>query len=82
MCNATISYSSIDINACSFINLIIVGCMAVTCAIVDSVLEHRVYPRGAPWLYGDDQSDDNPSIHGLVTFAYALITYVNLFWSM
>ena len=48
----------------------------IVCAIVDSVLEHRMYPRGAPWLFDDNRSDDNPSINGLVTWAFALITYV------
>lgn len=48
--------------------------MAIVCAIVDSVLEHRDYPRTAPWLYDDIRPDDNPSINGLVTWAFALIT--------
>ncbi|KAK0211297.1 phospholipid-translocating ATPase [Desarmillaria ectypa] len=61
-----------------FINLIILACMAVACAIADSVMEHRQYPQGAPWLYGDNQSDDNPSINGLVTWAFALITFQNI----
>lgn len=61
-----------------FINLILLAMMAVACGIVDSVLEHRDYPRGAPWLFGDNRSDDNPSINGLVTFAFALITYVSI----
>ncbi|PFH51681.1 hypothetical protein AMATHDRAFT_141942 [Amanita thiersii Skay4041] len=61
-----------------FINLIILATMAVVCAIVDSVLEHRDYPRNAPWLYGDNQPGDNPSINGLVTFAFALITFQNI----
>lgn len=52
--------------------------MAVACAIVDSVLEHRYYPRGALWLYNDNLSDDNPSINGLVTWAFALITFQNI----
>lgn len=52
--------------------------MAVACAITDSILEHRLYPKGAPWLYGDNQSDDNPSINGLITWAYALITFQNI----
>ncbi|KAK0439550.1 phospholipid-translocating ATPase [Armillaria borealis] len=61
-----------------FINLLILACMAVACAIADSVLEHQKYPQGAPWLYGDNQSDDNPSINGLVTWAFALITFQNI----
>lgn len=61
-----------------FVNLIILAMMAVACAIVDSVLEHRDYPLGAPWLYNDNQSNDNPSINGLVTWAFALITFQNI----
>ncbi|TFK63348.1 phospholipid-translocating P-type ATPase [Pluteus cervinus] len=61
-----------------FINLIILAMMAVACAIADSVLEKKFYPLGALWLYDDDQSDDNPSINGLVTWAYALITFQNI----
>ncbi|KAE9411132.1 phospholipid-translocating P-type ATPase [Gymnopus androsaceus JB14] len=57
-----------------FLNLILLAMMAVACAIVDSVLEKKYYPRGAPWLFDDDSSDDNPSINGLVTWAFALIT--------
>lgn len=52
--------------------------MAVACAIADSVLEHKYYPLGAPWLYDDNRSDDNPSINGLVTWAFALITFQNI----
>ncbi|KAF8077570.1 phospholipid-translocating ATPase [Lyophyllum atratum] len=61
-----------------FVNLILLAFMAIACAIVDSVLEHRDYPRSAPWLYNDDLKDDNPSINGLVTWAYALITFQNI----
>lgn len=50
--------------------------MAIVCAIIDSVLEKKYFPMGAPWLFADDQSDDNPSINGLVTWAFALITFV------
>ena len=59
-----------------FINLFILALMAAACGIADSVLEHRDYKRQAPWLYGDNTSGDNSSINGLVTFAFALITYV------
>ena len=58
-----------------FINLAILAVMATVCGIVDAVLEQRNYPRGAPWLFGDDQGNDNPHINGLITFAFALITY-------
>jgi hypothetical protein len=57
----------------------ILGIMAMVCGIVDSVLEHRDQPMGALWLYGADRSGDNPSINGLVTFIFALITYVVIF---
>ena len=60
----------------SFINLIILALMAIACAVIDSVLEHRYYPREAPWLYNDNLTNDNPSINGLITWAFALITFV------
>ena len=50
--------------------------MATVCAIADSILEQRYYPKNAPWLYSDDHSDDNPSINGLITWAFALLTSV------
>ena len=50
--------------------------MAVACAIVDSYLEHKDYPAGAPWLYDDNLKDDNPSVNGLVTWGFALVTFV------
>ena len=55
--------------------------MAVTCAIVDSYNEHQDYPLRAPWLYNANRSDDNPSINGLITWGFALITYVATFRS-
>ncbi|KAF8891341.1 hypothetical protein BD779DRAFT_1610652 [Infundibulicybe gibba] len=61
-----------------FLNLVLLGLMAVACAIVDSTLEKRDYPAGAPWLYNDNQKNDNPSINGLVTWAFALITFQNI----
>ncbi|KAI0071851.1 phospholipid-translocating P-type ATPase [Panus rudis PR-1116 ss-1] len=61
-----------------FINLIILACMAVACGIADSLLEQHYFPLDAPWLYGDTQSDDNPRINGLVTWAFALITFQNI----
>ncbi|KAK0474295.1 phospholipid-translocating ATPase [Armillaria luteobubalina] len=62
-----------------FINLIILACMAIACAIADSLLESKQYSRGALWLYGDNQSNDDPSINGLVTWAQALITFQNIY---
>ncbi|KAF9469387.1 phospholipid-translocating ATPase [Collybia nuda] len=58
-----------------FINLLIMAAMAIACAIADSRLEIEYFPLGAPWLYGDDQSDDNPHINGLVTWAFSLLTF-------
>ncbi|KAJ3528331.1 hypothetical protein NMY22_g9457 [Coprinellus aureogranulatus] len=60
-----------------FVNLILLAMMAIACAIVDSVLEHRDYP-GAPWLFWANRSGDNPSINGLITFFFALITFQNI----
>ncbi|KAH9484429.1 Putative phospholipid-transporting ATPase C24B11.12c [Psilocybe cubensis] len=61
-----------------FINLILLAMMAIACGIVDSVLEHRYYPKLAPWLFGANRPGDNPSINGLITFAFALITFQNI----
>ncbi|KZP18292.1 phospholipid-translocating ATPase [Athelia psychrophila] len=58
-----------------FMNLIVLAIMATVCAIADSILEHRYYPKGAPWLFLDDQSNDNPKINGLITWAFSLITF-------
>jgi hypothetical protein len=52
--------------------------MATVCAISDSIIEHKQYPEGAPWLYDDDLSGDNPNINGLVTWAFALIRFSHL----
>ena len=54
--------------------MILLACMAVACGIADSILEKRDFPKGAPWLFGETLSDDNPSINGLITWAFALIT--------
>ncbi|KAF9818947.1 hypothetical protein IEO21_02361 [Rhodonia placenta] len=61
-----------------FINLGILAAMAVACAIADAVLEQRYYPRGAPWLYLDNQGDDNTHVNGIITWAFALITFQNI----
>jgi phospholipid-translocating ATPase len=62
----------------SLFNLFIMAAMATVCAIADSVLEHRYFPESAPWLYSDTHPDDNPSINGLVTWAFSLLTSVVL----
>ncbi|KAK7694057.1 hypothetical protein QCA50_003633 [Cerrena zonata] len=61
-----------------FINLIILAAVAVACGVIDSVLEKRNFARGAPWEYGATHGDDNPSINGLVTWTFALITFQNI----
>ncbi|KAJ7029355.1 phospholipid-translocating ATPase [Mycena alexandri] len=59
-------------------NLILLATMAVACGISDSILEKRNYPEGAPWLFDDNSSEDNPKFNGLVTWAFALITFQNI----
>jgi hypothetical protein len=63
-------------NPMVLVNLVILGIMAVVCGIIDSVLEHHYYPREAPWLFRDNRSGDNPSMNGLITLLFALITFV------
>lgn len=62
----------------SFLNLMLLAVMGIVCAVADSSLEKFYYPLGAPWLYGDNQSDGNPNIDGLITFVFALITFQNI----
>jgi phospholipid-translocating ATPase len=45
---------------------------------VNSVLENKYYPLGAPWLYNDNEPDNNPNINGLITWAFALVTFQNI----
>ncbi|KAI0086431.1 phospholipid-translocating ATPase [Irpex rosettiformis] len=61
-----------------FINLGILAAMSVACGIADAILEQRYFPLGAPWLFDATHSDDNPHINGLVTWAFALITFQNI----
>lgn len=65
-----------QMNPMVLINLVILTIMAVICGIVDSVLEHHYYPKQAPWLFRDNRSGDNPSMNGLITLLFALITFV------
>jgi phospholipid-translocating ATPase len=58
------------------INLLILFILAVVCGVADAVLQHKYYPLGALWLYGADLPDNNPKINGLITWAFALLTYV------
>jgi phospholipid-translocating ATPase len=61
-----------------FINLALLAVIATVCAIVDSTLEKKYYPRNAPWLFADDQKDNNPRVNGLITWAFALIVFQNI----
>ncbi|EJD02206.1 phospholipid-translocating P-type ATPase [Fomitiporia mediterranea MF3/22] len=61
-----------------FFNLLLLAGMAVACGIVDHILEARYFGTGAPWLVGDNHSDDNPNINGLITAIFALITFQNI----
>jgi len=65
-----------DYSVTRLVNLAILAIMAIVCGIADSEIEQSKFPEGAPWLYGDDISDDNPKINGLITWAFALITFV------
>ena len=60
------------------LNLLILGLVAMVCAIVDHVNEKRWYGEGAYWALYEDSTGDNPSINGLVTFANAFITFQNI----
>lgn len=62
----------------SFINLLLLAAMAVVCGVAESSLEKYYSPLDAPWLYGDNISDDNPRINGLTTLVFALITFQNI----
>lgn len=44
--------------------------MAVVCAIVEAILEHKGTTRGEYWFLGDNLSGDNPDVNGLITFGY------------
>ncbi|OJA16022.1 hypothetical protein AZE42_04283 [Rhizopogon vesiculosus] len=67
-----------QINPQVLVNLAILAIMAVVCGIADFKIEQTKYSEGAPWLYGDDISSDNPRINGLITWAFALITFQNI----
>lgn len=64
------------ISSNSFINLLLLVLMAIVCGIADSIIERRYVKRDAPWLLDDNTSGDNPSINGVVTWAFALLTFV------
>ncbi|KAF8912178.1 hypothetical protein CPB84DRAFT_1761491 [Gymnopilus junonius] len=61
-----------------FFNLLLLALITVVCAIADSRLEVKDFPLGAPWLFDDNESGDNPQINGLVTWAFALLTFQDI----
>ncbi|KAF8447755.1 hypothetical protein L210DRAFT_940528 [Boletus edulis BED1] len=67
-----------QINPQVLVNLAILALMAIVCGIADSQIQKKLYPEGAPWLYDDNTSYDNPNINGLITWAFALITFQNV----
>ncbi|KAG2019667.1 phospholipid-translocating ATPase [Coprinopsis cinerea AmutBmut pab1-1] len=60
------------------INLAILFALAVVCGIADSLLQQHYYPLGAPWLFGASLPDNNPKINGLITWAFALLTFQDI----
>jgi phospholipid-translocating ATPase len=60
------------------LNLVILGLIAMVCAIVDHFNEKKWYRMDSYWTLYDDTSGDNPNINGLVTFANAFITFQNI----
>ncbi|KAF9227701.1 phospholipid-translocating P-type ATPase [Gyrodon lividus] len=67
-----------QINPQVLINLALLALMAIACGIADSKIEEQYYPEGAPWLFNDNTSSNNPRINGLITWAFALITFQNV----
>ncbi|KAH7889506.1 hypothetical protein F5I97DRAFT_1844721 [Phlebopus sp. FC_14] len=67
-----------QINPQVLVNLALLAVMAIVCAVADSKIESQFYPEGAPWLYDDNVSYNNPKINGLITWAFALITFQNV----
>ncbi|PWN51152.1 phospholipid-translocating P-type ATPase [Violaceomyces palustris] len=67
-----------QMNPMVYFNLCLLACMAVGCAIADSLLEQYYFDRDAYWEYDAVYSDDNPRINGLIAFANSLITFQNV----
>ncbi|TFK63346.1 phospholipid-translocating P-type ATPase [Pluteus cervinus] len=64
-----------QMNIMVFVNLVILAAMALTCGVANSSLEKIYYPEGALWLFGDNTSDNNPQINGLITAVFSLLTF-------
>ncbi|KAK4698681.1 phospholipid-translocating ATPase, partial [Phenoliferia sp. Uapishka_3] len=67
-----------QMNPMVFLNLFLLACMCLMCALVDHFLEVQYYPEGAYWLFNDNRGGDNPQVNGVVTFANAMITFQNI----
>lgn len=65
-------------NKMVYVNLGIIGAIAVICAAADSAMEKYYFKRNAYWEYLSVFNDDNPSLNGLVSFANSLITFQNI----
>ncbi|WFD26226.1 P-type phospholipid transporter [Malassezia nana] len=72
------SLMEVLMNKMVYVNLAIIGIIAIICAIADSEMEKYYFARGAYWEYLATQNDDNPSLNGLVSFANSLITFQNI----
>lgn len=67
-----------EMNKMVYVNLGIIGAMAVICAIADAQIEKYYFDRSSYWEYLAVFNDDNPSLNGLVSFANSLITFQNI----
>ncbi|GAA6027010.1 hypothetical protein JCM8097_006037 [Rhodosporidiobolus ruineniae] len=67
-----------QMNPMVFLNLFLLALMTVMCALADHYIQVDKYPKGAPWLFNDNRSDDNPNINGIITWANALIAFQNI----
>ncbi|GAA5851367.1 hypothetical protein JCM9279_001119 [Rhodotorula babjevae] len=67
-----------QMNPMVFINLFLLALMTIMCALADHYIQVEKTPEGAYWLYGNDRSDDNPNINGVITWANALIAFQNI----
>lgn len=68
----------IQMNKQVAVNLVLLLVMVTVCGIADSILERTRAPEGAPWLFDDDESGDNPSINGLITWANGFVTFQDI----
>ncbi|GJN88512.1 hypothetical protein Rhopal_001478-T1 [Rhodotorula paludigena] len=67
-----------QMNPMVFLNLFLLALMTIMCALGDHFIQVEREGDGAYWLYGNNLSDDNPSINGVITWANALIAFQNI----